>query len=136
MADQYAARLDFGQLLAAVEDAPPVAAADVLGERLVQALGACEVPSSSRISAASADLGHAGGEAAERTQCRETAERVLLAGTPHGRALITQTVEGENGAGGVRVYARVANRFRLPGQKHLSINSELWKRAAESGRLT
>src|SRR5688572_28986520 len=43
MADQHAARLDFGQLLAAVEDAPPVAAADVLGERLVQALGAREV---------------------------------------------------------------------------------------------
>jgi hypothetical protein len=43
MADQHAARLDFGQLLAAVEDAPPVAAADVLGERRVQALGAREV---------------------------------------------------------------------------------------------
>jgi len=43
MADQHAARLDLGQLLAAVEDAPPIAAADVLGERLVQALGAREV---------------------------------------------------------------------------------------------
>jgi hypothetical protein len=53
MADQHAARLDFGQLLAAVEDAPPVAAADVLGERRVQALGArARFPSSSRISAA------------------------------------------------------------------------------------
>ena len=52
MADQGAARLDFGQLLAAVEEAPPVAAASVLGERLVQALDAREVPSSSRISAA------------------------------------------------------------------------------------
>ena len=100
MADQHPARLDFGQLLAAVEDAPPVAAADVLGERLVQALGAREV--SFLIADFSGQalirLGHAGSEEAERTQGRETAERVLLAGTPHGRALIAQTVEIENGA--------------------------------------
>ena len=37
------ARLDFGQLIEAVENAPPVAAADVLGARLTDALGAREV---------------------------------------------------------------------------------------------
>ena len=36
-------RLDFGQLILAVENAPPVAAADVIGERLQDALGAGEV---------------------------------------------------------------------------------------------
>src|SRR3954451_21077381 len=58
-----AARLDFEQLIAAVEYAPPVAAADVLGERVRTALGA------SRVSFLLADfsgqalirLGHAGG---------------------------------------------------------------------------
>src|SRR5215204_6735814 len=112
MAAQHRARLDFGQLLAAVEDAPPVAAADVLGERLVQALGAREV--SFLIADFSGQalirLGHAGSEAAERTQGRETAEKVLLAGTPHGRALITQRLGLQSGGGSVRVYAPVANR--------------------------
>ena len=126
MADQHAARLDFGQLLAAVEDAPPVAAADVLGERLVQALGAREV--SFLIADFSGHalirLGHAGSEAAERRQGRETAERVLLAGTPHGRALITQTVEVENGAGGVRVYAPVTNRGEAIGVLEVSLARE------------
>jgi serine phosphatase RsbU (regulator of sigma subunit) len=126
MADQHAARLDFGQLLAAVEDAPPVAAADVLGERLVQALGAREV--SFLIADFSGQalirLGHAGSEAAERTQGRETAERVLLAGTPHGRALITQTVEVENGPGGVRVFAPVTNRGEAIGMLEVSLARE------------
>ena len=126
MADQHAARLDFGQLLAAVEDAPPVAAADVLGERLVQALGAREV--SFLIADFSGHalirLGHAGSEAAERTQGRETAERVLLAGTPHGRALITQTVEVENGAGGVRMFAPVTNRGEAIGMLEVSLARE------------
>jgi hypothetical protein len=44
--------LDFLGLLAAVENASPVAAADVLAERLTDALGASEVPSSLPISAA------------------------------------------------------------------------------------
>ena len=126
MADQHAARLDLGQLLAAVEDAPPIAAADVLGERLVQALGAREV--SFLIADFSGQalirLGHAGSAAAERTQGRETAEKVLLAGTPHGRALITQTVEVENGAGGVRMLAPVTNRGEAIGMLEVSLERE------------
>src|SRR5215204_380516 len=126
MAAQHRARLDFGQLLAAVEDAPPVAAADVLGERLVQALGAREV--SFLIADFSGQalirLGHAGSEAAERTQGRETAERVPLAGTPHGRALITQTVEVENGAGGARMFAPVTNRGEAIGMLEVSLARE------------
>ena len=43
MADRRSGRLDFGELLAAVENAPPVAAVDVLGERLRKAIGADEV---------------------------------------------------------------------------------------------
>ena len=40
MADIRSARLDLGELLAAVEDAPPVAAVDVLDDRLRKAIGA------------------------------------------------------------------------------------------------
>jgi hypothetical protein len=43
MADQRSARLDLGELLAAVEDAPPVAAVDVLDDRLRKAVGADDV---------------------------------------------------------------------------------------------
>jgi len=68
-------------------------------------------------------LGHAGSGAASRTQGRETAERVPLTGTPHGRALASQTVAVERGTDEVRVFAPVTNRgeaigvleVRLPG---------------------
>ena len=70
MADSRTARLDVAELLAAVEDAPPFAAADVLGERLAGALGAREV--SFLIADFSGQalirLGHAGSGAATRTQ--------------------------------------------------------------------
>ena len=73
----HAGRLDLA-LLAAVENAPPVAAADVLGAWLADALGASDVSFlvvdfSGR---ALVRLGHAGAAAATRTQGRETAERV------------------------------------------------------------
>jgi serine phosphatase RsbU (regulator of sigma subunit) len=114
MADLRSARLDLGELLAAVEDAPPVAAVDVLDDRLRKAIGAHDV--SFLIADFSGQalirLEHAGSELAERTLGRETAERVPLVGTPHGRALAGQTVVVEAGGdeGGTRVYAPVTNR--------------------------
>jgi serine phosphatase RsbU (regulator of sigma subunit) len=116
-------RLNFAGLLGAVENASPVAAADVLAERLTDALGA------SAVSFLVADfsgralvrLGHAGSEAAGRTQGRETAERVPLAGSPHGRALASQTLEVETGRGGVRLFAPVTNRGEAIGVLQLSL---------------
>ena len=114
MADLRSGRLNLGELLAAVEDAPPVAALDVLGAYLTKAIGAKEV--SFLIADFSGHalirLGHAGSELAARTQGRETAERVPLVGTPHGRALAGQAVEVESGAGDgdARLYAPVTNR--------------------------
>ena len=72
-----------GELLAAVENASPVAAADVLAERLTDALGASEVSFlvADFSGQALVRLGHAGSAAAARTQGRETAERVPLVGT-------------------------------------------------------
>ena len=105
-------RLDFGQLISAVENAPPVAAADVIGERLKDALGAGEV--SFLIADFSGQalirLGHASDTAYSRTKGPDTAESVPLTGTPHGRALATQAVEIESGADGDRVFAPVTNR--------------------------
>ena len=101
MTDLRSGRLNLGELLAAVEDAPPVAALDVLGDHLRKAIGANEV--SFLIADFSGHalirLGHTGSELASRTQGRETAERVPLVGTPHGRALAGQTVEVESGDG-------------------------------------
>jgi serine phosphatase RsbU (regulator of sigma subunit) len=115
--------LDFAGLLSAVENASPVAAADVLGERLADALGA------SHISFLVADfsgralvrLGHAGSEAAGRSQGRETAERVPLAGSPHGRALASQTLEVETELGGARLIAPVTNRGEAIGVLELRL---------------
>ena len=91
--------LDLAQLLTAVEDAPPFSAADVLGERLASELDAREV--SFLIADFSGHalirLGHAGRDAATRTQGEETAERVPLVGSSPGRALATQTVVVEPG---------------------------------------
>jgi serine phosphatase RsbU (regulator of sigma subunit) len=112
MADDSAARLDVRTLLAAVEDAPPFSAADVLGERLASLLGAREVAFliADFSGRALVRLGHSGASAAMRTQSDETAERMPLRGSAHGRALATQTVELEQGVDGTRVFAPVTNR--------------------------
>src|SRR3954465_2845642 len=94
MADRRSAQLDLAGLLVAVENAPPVAAADVLGERLAATFGA------SGVSLLVADfsgrallpLGHAGRAQDTRTHGRETADRVSLLGTPQGRALAEQAL--------------------------------------------
>jgi len=91
-----------------------VAAVDVLGDRLQRAVGATDV--SFLIADFSGQalirLGHTGSERADRTHGRETAQRVPLAGTPHGRALAHQAVEVEAGdeSSGTYVYAPVTNR--------------------------
>ena len=124
MAESRSARLDLGKLLAAVEDAPPVAAVDVLAERLREAVGATDV--SFLIADFSGQalirLEHAGRERAARTQGRETAERVPLEGSPQGRALAGQTVGVEAGdGGGARLYAPVTNRGEAIGLLELQL---------------
>src|SRR3954453_21335609 len=118
------ARLDLGALLAAVEDAAPVAAVDVLGERLASALGAREL--SFLIAAFSGPalirLGHAGNPFATRAQGRETGHRVDLAGTPQGRALATQTVQSESGPEGTHLFAPVTNRGEAIGVLELRLD--------------
>jgi serine phosphatase RsbU (regulator of sigma subunit) len=116
-------RLDFAELLGAVENATPVAAADVLAELLADALGASEVAVllADFSGHALVRLGHSGSKAAGRTQGRETAERVPLEGSPHGRALASQCLEIQDDADGTRLFAPVTNRGEAIGVLELSL---------------
>src|SRR5947207_13192118 len=115
--------LNLNSLLAAVEAAPPVAAADVLAGALADAIGAREV--SFLIADFSGRslirLGHSGGQG--RLQGKETAERVPLAGTPHGRALADQDVEVIAEDGGARVFAPVTSRGEAVGVLELGLDA-------------
>src|SRR5215210_5227063 len=124
MADRRRARLDLAELLMAVENAPPVAAADVLGEHLAETFGASEVSLlvADLSGRALIRLGHAGSDADTRTQGRETADRVPLTGTSHGEALSSQrVVVMDDGADGARVFAPVTNRGEAIGVLELTL---------------
>src|SRR6476661_3225675 len=124
MAQNSSGRLDLAELLEAVEDAPPFAAADVLGQHLGEARVAREVSFliADFSGRALIRLSHAGSVDATRAQGRETAERVPLEGSPHGRALATQTVEVEVGEDDTRVFAPVTNRGEAIGVLELSLS--------------
>jgi serine phosphatase RsbU (regulator of sigma subunit) len=115
--------LNLNSLLAAVEAAPPVAAVDVLADALAEAIGAREV--SFLIADFSGRslirLGHSGGKGELRLQGDETAERVPLVGTPHGRALAAQAVEVIGEHGGARLFAPVTSRGEAVGVLELGL---------------
>src|SRR5437762_5614997 len=116
--------VNLNALLAAVEAAPPVAAVDVLAGELAEAIGAREV--SFLIADFSGRslirLGHSGEQG--RSQGKETAERVPLTGTPHGRALASQAVEMvvEDGDRGARLFAPVTSRGEAVGVLELGLD--------------
>jgi serine phosphatase RsbU (regulator of sigma subunit) len=116
--------LNLNALLAAVEAAPPVAAVDVLATALREAVGAREV--SFLIADFSGRslirLGHSGGTGALRLQGQETAERVALFGTPHGRALAAQAVEVVAEDSGARLFAPVTSRGEAVGVLELGLD--------------
>src|SRR4051794_10231875 len=124
--DQRRARsssgLDLGALLAAVEAAPPVAAADVVGTLLAEMFGATEV--SFLIADYSGEslirLGHSGG-AAERRLGDETGGRVSLVGSTHGRALTSQSVQVVPDADGAWLFAPVTSRGEAVGVLELRL---------------
>ena len=110
-------------MLARVEAAPPVAAADVVGAALEEMLGAREV--SFLIADFSGRsmirLGHVEAPGTTNTRARETAERVSLTDTPHGRALASQRVEVATEDGGARLFAPVTSRGEAVGVLELSL---------------
>jgi serine phosphatase RsbU (regulator of sigma subunit) len=115
--------LNLNSLLAAVEAAPPVAAVDVLAAELAEAIGAREVSFliADFSGRALIRLGHSGGKGALRLK-EETAERVPLVGTPHGRALAAQAVEVSVEDGGVRLFAPVTSRGEAVGVLELGLD--------------
>src|SRR6478735_1422956 len=123
MAGSSSPRLDLAGLLEAVENAPPIAAADVISRRLREALGARDV--SFLIADFSGRslirLSHAAGGDAGRAQGHGSADRVPLDGSPTGRALATQTVGVETDADRTRVFAPVTNRGDAIGVLELSL---------------
>ena len=124
MVNRPSGKLNLAALLTAVDDAPPVAAVDVLGECLGGAIGAREVSFliADFSGQALVRLGHGNGAAATRAQGRETGERVGLAGSPQGRALATQAVERETSAEGTRLFAPVTNRGEAIGVLELRLD--------------
>ena len=124
MGEDRGSALDLSSLLAAVEAAAPVAAADVLAAALAEAIGAREV--SFLIADFSGQslirLGHSGGAAALRSQGEETAERVPLVGTPQGRVLASQAVEVSVEDDGVRLFAPVTSRGEAVGVLELGLD--------------
>src|SRR3712207_2936426 len=123
MAEHYAARLDLGSLLGAVENAPPVSAADVLARQLGEAVAATDVAFliADFSGQALIRLGHQDNGAASRTQGRETAERVPLSDGAHGRVLATQTLDVASDADGARIVAPVTNRGEAIGVLELRL---------------
>ena len=119
-------RLDLASLLAAVEDAPPFSAADVLGDRLAGELDARDVSFliADFSGHALVRLGHADSPAATRTQGDETAERVSLVGSSPGRALATQSIVVEPGPHGARLFAPVTNRGEAIGVLELVLGGQ------------
>ena len=115
--------LDLGKLLAAAEAAAPVAAVEVVGRLLAEMIGAHEV--GFLIADYSGDslirLGHSEGRV--RGRSRETAERVPLTGTPHGRALSGQTVEVVTGSSGTWLFAPVTSRGEAVGVLELAVDT-------------
>src|SRR5579871_6657372 len=118
-------RLDLGDLLAAVENAPPVAAVDVVGELLAQAIDASAVAfliadfSGDALIRLSHDEMPAVG-----SRNREFGVRVALDGSAHGRALADQAVQVDPEGDGWRVLAPVTNRGEAIGVLELPLPAD------------
>jgi len=117
VADRRSPSLELTALLAAVDAAPPIAAAEVLGAALGETLDARAV--SFLIADFSGRsllrLSHVGREGAGGALARERAEAVPLVGTPHGRTLAEQKVEVVADGDGFWVHAPVSSRGEAVG---------------------
>jgi len=116
--------LNLSELLAAVEAAPPIAAAEVIGAALADVIEARDV--SFLIADFSGQslirLSHV--ERGGGTLGRERTETVPMTGTPHGRALTEQEVEIRTEKGAARIYAPVSSRGEAVGVLELWLDQE------------
>ncbi len=122
-----AQRFDLADVLAAVENAPPVAAVDVVGKLLAQAIGASDVSfliadfSAEALIRLSHTSAHPGRESGG-----EVAERIPLHSDAYRRALADQAVQIDDRSGDWRVLAPVTNRGEAIGilELHLAENPD------------
>jgi len=124
VSDRRRSPLALNSLLSAVEAAAPIAAADVVGTALTEALGAREVSfliadysGQALIRLSHVSRGDSGGEPG-----RERSEAVPLVGTLHGRALAGQNVEVIAEDGGSRLFAPVTSRGEAVGILELALD--------------
>lgn len=113
-------------LLAAVEAAPPVAAAEVIGAALAETLDAHDV--SFLIADFSGQslirLSHVDRSGDHGALARERGEAVPMGGSAHGRALREQHLEVRTDEGEVLVYAPVSSRGEAVGVLELRLTAE------------
>jgi hypothetical protein len=124
--DRQSSSLDLSVLLAAVEAAPPLAAAEVFGAALAETLDAQDF--SFLIADLSGQslvrLSHVGYGDVRGTRGRERTEVVPLVGTPQGRALAEQTVVVVPEDGGAWLFAPVSSRGEAVGVMELWLDEE------------
>ena len=126
MAQRQRSPLDLDLLLAAVEAAPPIEAADVLGLALSESLGARNVSFliADYSGQALVRLSHVARRSTDGEADRERSEAVPLLGTPHGRALGEQKVQVLPESGGSCVIAPVTSRGEAVGVLELGLEYE------------
>ena len=121
------APLDVRTLLASVEAAPPIDAAEVVAAALTDALGARDVSFliADYSGRALIRLSHVRRVSADDEDVnRERGQSVALAGTPHGRALAEQEVQIVPDSDGFRVFAPVTSRGEAVGVLELGFDDE------------
>jgi serine phosphatase RsbU (regulator of sigma subunit) len=124
--DERRIALDVSSLLAAVEAAPPVAAAEVIGGALAEAVDAHDVSFliadfSGRSLVRLSHVARAGNRG---TLGRERTEAVAMEGTAHGRALREQSLEVRTDHGDFLVYAPVSSRGEAVGVLELRLSDD------------
>jgi serine phosphatase RsbU (regulator of sigma subunit) len=109
--------LDLSALLAAVDAAPPIAAAEVIGAALAESLAAREISFliADFSGRALVRLSHVARGDARGALARERGETVPLVGTPQGQALAKQKVEVLAESGGAWLFAPVSSRGEAVG---------------------
>ena len=124
--DRRRSPLNLNVLLGAVEAAPPVAAAEVVGDALSEALGARDVSFliADYSGQSLARLSHVSRGPTTAASGRERSDTVSLSGTPHGRALAEQEVQvvaGDDDS--TRLLAPVTSRGEAVGVLELTLNA-------------
>jgi serine phosphatase RsbU (regulator of sigma subunit) len=115
--------LDLRLLLSAVEDAPPIAAAEVFAATLAAAVGARDVSFliADYSGRSLVRLSHVSRGQDAAAPDRERGQAVSLNGTPHGRALAEQRVAVVAEDAGARVFAPVSSRGEAVGVLELRL---------------